>query len=461
MPDEPQNQPQDQPIEPTPGVQDDISQTDTPQPSETDQPAAPADTTDSPSADSAPVAETPAIEAEPSTGGMDSQPEASSFGAPAASQPETTPVASLGSQGTSGGSKKKWILGGVIAAVLVVLIGGGALAYNLWYQNPEKVILDGIGHLFDKHDSMAGSATVTAENKQVRLDVTADMRSNKDLANGTAKVGIQMKGDNASFKKMNVSADYAADKDTFYFKLKDLHSLAQTFVNSYVDSLAQQYTKLGYTLTQKQIDDQKKQVMAQFEPIITKLDNRWIKIDIDSKKDSDDESKCTTDAIKKLYENKDERNEVLDVYKKHKFITIKDKLGSKGGSLGYLLDFDKNIAKDFSKEVKNTTFGKELQKCDPDSTSTTDTTNDEDTMKDTHVELWVSRWSHQITELKVAGTTTDSDKTAVSLDLKLDYDKVDGLTTPKDATDWDDINKELNGGSTTSTNPTSLIPISI
>ena len=34
--------------------------------------------------------------------------------------------------------KKGIIIGSIVAGALIVLGGGGALAYNLWYQNPEK-----------------------------------------------------------------------------------------------------------------------------------------------------------------------------------------------------------------------------------------------------------------------------------------------------------------------------------
>lgn len=439
MPDEPQNQPS-QPDDNTPTGM-----------------SAGNDTTSSPV--------TPAVESEPSTQGTS---------APAAQEPAATSqlseepaqpasFAPAAAAGKPAGGKKKWIIGSVIAAVLVVLLGGGALAYNFWYQNPEKVILDGINNLFSHNASSSGKATVSIENKDVRLDVTANVKSDKKLANGDVQLAVQMKGSDAPVKKVDLKADFAVNEKTAYFKLNNIRPLADQLVDAYVDQLATQYRQLGFALTEKQIDQQKAQMQQQLDPIITKIDNRWIKFDMEASEE-DDESKCTAEAFQKLYDDKKQRDEVLDVYKEHKFITVKEKLGSKDGSLGYLLEFDESVAKDFGKAVEDTTFSKELQKCDKTKSqapSTEDTTDKEDSLKDSRIELWVSRWSHQITEVKVAATTNDDSETAVSFNLTYDYDKVEGLTTPKDAVDIDELEKEFNNQNETGAGPTGISPLSI
>lgn len=406
---------------------------------------------------------TPAIESEPSTQGSSSEAVTSDMPAPSNELAQPAPVTPLVATGKSSGGKKKWVLGSVIAAVLVVLLGGGALAYNLWYQNPEKVILDGINNLFSNNASSSGKATVSVENDDVRLDMTASVKSDKKLTNGDVQLAVQMKGSDAPVKKVNLKADFAVNEKTAYFKLNDIKPLADQLVDAYVDQMATQYRQLGFALTQQQIDQQKAQMLQQLNPIITKIDNRWIKFDMEASEE-DDESKCTAEAFQKLYDDKKQRDEVLDVYKEHKFITVKEKLGSKDGSLGYLLEFDEGVAKDFSKAVKNTTFSKELEECDGtknQAPSTEDTTDKKDNVKDSRIELWVSRWSHQITEFKVAATTNDSSETAVSFNLTYDYDKVEGLTTPKDAIDIDELRNEFDKQSQPSAAPVTVSPLSI
>lgn len=459
MPDEPQNQSQDQfpdpPVQPT--------EDDTRVDAESDNPTE-RTTFSSPA---------PEVEAEPSTQSTAASSDSMTIGPTISEEPDNqtgpavaAPVATTPTVGgkASGGSKKKWFIGGILAAVLVVLLGGGALAYNLWYQNPDKVILDGINNLFDPTANASGKATVSVENKDVRLDVTANVKSDKKLANGDVQIAVRMKSSDSPVEKVDVKADFAVNDKTAYFKLNNLRPLAEDLVDAYVDNLATQYKELGFALTQKQIDQQKQQMLQQLNPIITKIDNRWIKVDTESSDEDDDSSKCTSEVLQKFYDDKKMRNEVLEVYKDHKFITVKEKLGSKDGSLGYLLDFNETQAKEFGTAVKQTTFGKELEKCDKSSGSTPrsedSSAKDKDSLKDTRIELWVDRWSHRITEVKIAATTTDSSQTAISFGVTYNYDKVDGLTVPKDAVDIKDLEKEFSGDEA-GARSTNLIPLSI
>lgn len=405
--------------------------------------------------ESAPI---PAVEKEPGTspealGTVKDEPV---VGADVTDTPaQTAPVIAS----TKGKSKKKWYIAGSVAVLFVALLGSAAYAYNVWYQNPQRVISDGIVNLVKSSSSVKADFQSTVENDSSKITVSGNIKGDQDLANGTVKVGITFKGDSSSVGTMNLSADFASNKDTLFFKLKGLKPAAEKLVDSYVNSLADIYKKQGFAMTQKDIAAQKKQVMDGLSPLINKLENRWIKTDISSKDTSESSGKCVTDVTKKLMKDDSQLNEVKKAYMDNDFIVVKKNLGSKDGSFGYLLDVDKTAAKEFEKALESTKYGKALKSCDSTIFSSDDEASSSDNnIKNASVELWVSQWSHQITELKASGETMDPAMT-MSFDVKFDHSKVSGLTTPDNATDINDLGNELQGllgGSFSSTSSPSV-----
>lgn len=372
-----------------------------------------------------------------------------------------TPAASQGGSGKSN-NKKKWIIGGIIAGLIALLFGSGVVAYAV-YQNPDKVISDGLVNLFNNQPrSFKGS--VAAENDLVKLNLTLDMKGNDKAARGTLTANVNLKEQKLAF---DTTADVAGTVNgDGYIKLNDIDTLVDKVTDTIVRAQAEQYKQFGMTMTESEIKAQKKQMTDQFNPVIAKINNRWIKFGADDSGEFSKQQKCIAEAFSKFEKDPAMRKELSDVYANNKFVKVKEQLGVKDGSYGYVLDLDKEKLKSFGKNAENTSLVKELKKCgDGSDASMYDTTSDE-SVKNMHVELWVSQWSHQITKLKIHGTDTSSKdssgNTDVMFELTLGYDKADNITMPNDAIDFKDLQKEIEGLTPTDgTTPTADSAISI
>lgn len=385
----------------------------------------------------------PEIEQEPQTTAVQrNAPSEAGADAPA------TPAGSFANTQTTlgsstNGNKKKLLIGGIIAGVLVLLLGSGVFAY-VAYQNPDKVVADGFVNLINSQPSTA-KASISAENNDAKMNFTLDAKSNDEMATGTLNASVIMKQQNLSFEG---SAEFTAAADgNGYFKLNDVDKLADKVVNAMIDAQAEQYEAFGMKMSDAEIKAQKKQTLEQLKPLIDKINNRWIKFDTKANDDLSEQQKCLTDAVKKLQSDKTMRDELGRAYSDNRFMSVKEQLGVKDGSYGYVLDFDTRKAESFGKAAEKTAFFNELQKCDGfEPSSSTGSSAPDDSVEKLRIELWVTQWSHQITKLKIEGTDTSSsadNSTKVMFDVNLGYDKVDGLTEPKDSIDFKDLEKEL------------------
>lgn len=363
-------------------------------------------------------------------------------------------------------SKKKWVIGGIVAGVLALLVGGGALAYTM-YQSPDKVIMDGFANLLKttgQDSTIAGN--VTYKDKDMSVVLTLDAKGDKDIATGTLNVKYTSTADDLDVEG---SADFAADKDSNgYVKLNDVDKLIDVAADAYIDSMAVQYEAFGQTMTEAQKAEIKSELLRSIDPVVEKINNRWIKFDASQDDEQTAQQKCYTDAFEKLQSDDAMRNELTKAYGDNKFIEVKEELGLKDGSYGYVLDIDQDKLKAFGQNTKESAFAKEITKCDATLDSVSEGTSEEtdDLVKDGRFELWVSQWSHQITGVKFTGTNPDNEDASVVFDLKVDYAPVEDLELPKDAVDSKELQKEfeslmMDGDSTAAPVTTSTIQYSV
>lgn len=427
-----------------PDDQSNPNQTPNPEVSSSDVNAPNPETTPAQPVSSAPVTQAPSTQETPSTTVV------SPTEPVAPTTPAQVPAAGDGSLPPKSSNKKKLIIGGVIAAVIVILGGAGAWAYTA-YQDPNKVIVDSVVNLLKDKNPSTISTTVSVKNNDVQADITIQGHGSNDQSQAKVDLNIQAKGESPI--KLSTTAEVVATKSTLYFKLNNAKEAVDSAADAYVQSLADQYKTLGYELSQSEIDAQKEAMLSQIDPIVAKVDNRWMKYDISTQTSDNKEQKCVNDAVTKLQSDSKMQNELTDAYNKNRFVTVKENLGIKDGSYGYLLDFDRAKAKDFAKAAEDTSFGKSLKSCDSSSSLMNETDSADSAIKDSRVELWVSQWSHKITGLKASGTD-DSDKenpTKLDLNLTMKYGDVEKVTVPTDATDIKDVQKEIEnllGGST-------------
>ncbi len=332
-------------------------------------------------------------------------------------------------------NKQMMLIGIIVAAAL--LIGGGVWAY-MWYQNPDKVVLDGILNTAKAKQAII-TGTTSIKSKDVEVAINMDIKGTEDTGSLKADVKLKLAAGQFAGQEFKVTADSVMAKEgDMYFKVSNLQKAVDGFVDSMVDSYADQYRQMGYTLTPQDIAQMRTAAKSQFQTIVSKIDNQWIKMTADDMSSSTKDSTCVTDVYKKVAKDKKMSNELYDVYTKNRFLVVKEKLGVKDGSYGFLLALDEAAAKKFGNEVKNTEFGKELVKCDSDifKESEDSSKKSEDAVKNGRFELWVDQWSHRTTRMIFNAESPDSATSDVKLsgDFKFDYNtKVDEVKAPEGA----------------------------
>jgi hypothetical protein len=316
-------------------------------------------------------------------------------------------------------SKKKLIIGIIVAAIFVILAAGSVLAYTFWYQNPDKVVADGIMNAI-KAKSLTYTGTLNANSDDMKLKLAIDGAAGGATGNVNVKATFDMES-----KPVTLSGGGLIDKDgTLYFKVKNVGEIVAP-----------------YRATMP------KESQTMLDQLIAKVDDRWIKISADDMKEFSEESsktqKCFTDTLNKFKDDKKATGEVADIYKKHKFLTIEQNLGSQGGSLGYSVKANKEAGKAFASDMKNTRIYKSMQDCDKDfKLDTDDVTADSQKADESKVEVWVERWSHEITKIVVK-----DDKGPDTADMTLEprFNKPVNVTAPEKSVTLTDLKTEIEG----------------
>ena len=404
----PQNEPRNQDVEPTTGPSP------TPQQNtwQTSQPAT----------------EPWAAEMEPSTGeqttadplgdSINAAPAApvNSFGQPA----DTAPVAAAPFAPAAKKLKKPLLLGLIIGGA-ALLLGGTAAAYQFWYQNPDKVVTDSLVKAITA-ETMSFKGALDTSGEAAKLKVDFDGASNATAFTTHTKATM-------TIGAVNVVVDgnlQTSENGDMYFKLANAKDIAAIFTQM-----------LGGG-----------QSNPQFDSLVDKINNRWIKVtpkDLDAEKgdEATNKAQCFSDTVKKLRTDKSLNGELTDLYKKQRFVTIKESLGMKDGNLGYKLDIDRNKAKEFVSGVEKTKFYAELKKCDSDfkldaeeitKAGESDITGD--------AEVWVSQWAHELKQVKFNGSSKDGSSKGTFVFNPI-FNKPVNITTPTDALTVQELQKEI------------------
>jgi hypothetical protein len=299
-----------------------------------------------------------------------------------------TGVPDLNTPNKGPGKKKLIVIGAIVVGALAILGGGSAAAYNFWYQNPERVVLEAASSLLQEGTS-THKITLDAKTKDTTVKLTVDAK----LAQSPASQEDVIAAISYGGKDYKVTGSVLTDKDgNLYLKINDVKNLLTQFAGSEADFSA-------------------------FNDVITKIDGQWVKISSDDLKSvSEDYSKtqsCSTTALKSLDE-KATTDEILAVYNKNDFITVGNKIGAKTingvGSLGYDVTFDKAKATAFYVALGDTKVGKALTACDSSfsfKASDLDSASSDSTTTTTEIQVWSSRFGHKLTELDINSKGTD------------------------------------------------------
>ena len=288
---------------------------------------------------------------------------------------------------------KALILGAIIIGSLALLSGGTAAAYNVWYQNPDKVVLEAVSSMFQQ----------TASTHKISVDLKSKSVSARLTINAKlAQIPSSEADMNAMITYMGkdyaVKASTLTNKDgTLFLKVNDLKKLITNVAGMGAD-------------------------MSAFDAVIKKIDGQWIKVSSEDTKSLSAESGkaqvCVTNALTSL-SDKAVVKEITDAYMANRFITIVEKIGVKTingvDSLGYKVTFDEAKEKTFYTALGKTSVGKKLTACDKQFDFKTNiASTDNSSLKTTaETQVWSSRFGHQLEEVDVATKGTDGTTTSI------------------------------------------------
>lgn len=314
--------------------------------------------------------------------------------------------------------KKKGLWIGIIAAIIVVLLAAGTVAgYFLWYQNPEKVVTDGLMNAI-KAKSTTYTGVVMAESDKdnsFRLELSGKNKFSTGEVN--AKATIVYRGE-----EMVLEGDAkVVDTGDLYVRFHNIEQLVGKL------PLAEEGSKL-------------EQMINAF---VSKVSGQWVKISAEDLKQfnqtAGDAQQCMTDVYKRVEADNTMMSEVADLYRNNQFVLVAESLGSQDGSMGYRLELDEVKLRDFTNALNDTELYRQLRECDENVEAAKDVEINDD---DIRTELWVSQWSHEITKLRIT-PIEKPEKGDYSLELLPNFNQDFTITPPESSLSLEELRNDI------------------
>ncbi|MFO0970824.1 MAG: hypothetical protein U0520_00525 [Candidatus Saccharimonadales bacterium] len=300
-------------------------------------------------------------------------------------------------------SNKKGLFIGFALAFVVLLTGGGAFAfYNYQNNKPEKVLADALANTISSFGEESSSTTLgslTYEYKgdqSVKVKVAFEGKATGEDGQGSADITLDFAGRMYTVKTSAV----VFGEDEVYFKVEKLKALVdQLLLNNPEAAAYGEYVN----------------------PIVAKVDNRWIKItknDISKLSSaSKDEVDTCTEALKSFKISKDDSKQLKKLFNENQFIVVSEKLknqtAANESSFHYKLDFNNAAAESFAKEVITLESFKTIkQDCELDEKKIAEGFKDakDGVAKEASkpvVELWVGKKTRRPTKFRVSADDKD------------------------------------------------------
>lgn len=322
--------------------------------------------------------------------------------------------------------RKRLIIALIIAIAIIFGIGGFAV-YALWYQSSEKIVMDAIGNALSAK-SFSGKGSV--HHKESGLETTLSFDGSIGYKEGgvvTAKYNT--KNSNGSETAMDING-VMSPSGKIYLKanhLMDLYLIAtkqdQTNMSEF-ESLVNMQTISAFDFLMR--------------PIIEKIDDRWVKFGAEDMRMVDstfgDEYECKHKVITSLQSDTDKLKQIAERYQQNKVIRVKETLPAQEGSVGYVINIDQTMLKNFMKSLQSTKFYTELQACSKNGMPPFDEdVADLDKLSSSRTELWIDQMSRQLTRIKSTSTTSQGiNKESTTFDMKTKFNTPVKVTEPKD-----------------------------
>lgn len=320
--------------------------------------------------------------------------------------------------------RKKSLIIAAATAVLIVLLGAGAaFAYVFWYQNPQHVIMDGLGKALQAK-TLTYTGSLNLSNPTDKLSVKLAIAGAAGGGNANLDVTATISQQDQQYPLHGNGV--FDNKGNLYVRFQDV---AKT-----IDSLIKNNPDI----------DLPKEAQPLVDKLVAKVDNRWIKISASDLKDysSDgaDTMTCINNARDALRSDQSVRRELTNLYQKNPFVHVDENLGIKDGSLGYVVSPDEAKLKTFVSGLKNTAIYKKIHDCDNNFEINQDDFTTDD-IKNQRVEIWLSQWQHEITRASV--NQEDKDGTKTELSWLPTFDKEVDIKIPNDTTTLSELQADI------------------
>lgn len=356
------------------------------------------------------------------------------------------------------------IIGIVAGSLLLIGIIAAVLWYFIVWQNPQNIVTNSLSRALTEKKSISTSK-VSIKSKEATVNF--DIRATNNAPKGMVDVDMKIKVDEIS-KPLDLEFDgiYSEDGDV-YVKLDGLKESFETMFDAYFEQAMadqpmtkEQREMLKDPEFKKEIEKNKKQAMSQFDSVINKLDDKWIKISPEDMTDNaSDSSQCVSDMMEELrYESTQE--ELANVYRQYPLLVVKDDVSvpDRNGAKGFEIDLDEDRqekrTKEFFDELERTTFGSELKRCMDESndTSRKESPSSTKSKTDMTMRVWADPVTHTLKEIEFKMEDKD-EKATLDMTMVFDMGKTETVEVPEDATDIKDLTKELNRSSGNSSLP--------
>lgn len=308
-------------------------------------------------------------------------------------------------------SKKRFVFAAIVAGAALLLFAGGVAAYNYLYQSPDKVVTDAIINASRAQSVIFTGLLDTTGNQKVKIEVNGGIKDTGGLMNAKATF-------KAGGKVVTVEGAAIVDaNNTLYVKVKNAKSIVTNTLGGYATA---------------------------FDAIITKIDNKWVKISTDNFSEYSANAKktkqCIDQTVTKFKGDTAAIAQVTDAYKANQFIVITKQLPSRDGSLGYELTFDDTKTAAFMKAFMQTSIYKHLHTCDGSMFPDTYTPQSNTGAKPV-IQLWISRFGHEITELV---TDINNGKSTTHIAIQTLFNKQVTVEAPTEFVTIDELQQDIN-----------------
>ncbi|MFZ1242692.1 MAG: hypothetical protein WAQ22_00940 [Candidatus Saccharimonas sp.] len=377
---------------------------------------------------------------------------------PSMTTPQTQPLVTspMPPRQSQQGSKKGLIIGLIVGGIALIVLVSAVLLYFLWYQKPEKVVNDGIVGLMNAKQvssdlTFEGSFKTASTASSIPVKVKVNSKVNENAFSATATISVSP----TDIGEITLSGETTVVNDTVYFKATKVKEAYEKVIDAYINSQVTLYRGL-YSSTQ--LTQIKAQVRSQMDtvalPIITELDNKWIKVTKDELGESSKSAKCYTDTLFAYQKDAKAKKEIVDLYKKNgnPFIVEGDKLKGDNGTIGYTVRIDKEKYDSYEKSLESTDIGKKLKECGGSSSSSSSASSQADQqVSKTSFQVWVTPFTHELKKIVVvpAADAQSTNFTLKTFEIATDTKTSINIAEPSDATSFDALQKKLKAFSST------------